>query len=192
MDEKYLRHFKNTLGVRKNKYFQSKLSLPLNSPLRSEVVGQVMASKQLAKQMVALDTCIRLHELNELDDQHLLPASKESKKAQNDPAGGSKKNAADAPVVYESFYRKAMPACFVNCMPEANRNNYLYALDYDLVQGIPQSTGFFHIDHLEWKLGLLTSRPIPQVNAFPIFTKVCSSLFHFLFQKKIEIECFRS
>ena len=173
VDEKYLRHLKNVPGMRKSKYYQSRLSLPLNSPLRCEVIGQVMATKQLARQMVALDTCIRLHELNELDDQHLLPASKESKKAQPELTTTSKKISADAAIVYESFYRKASPVAFVNCMPQTNHDNYLYVLDYDLVQGIPQSKSSFDIENLQWKLGLLTSKALPRVNAFPIFTKVC-------------------
>ena len=140
-----------------------------------------MATKQLAKQMVALDTCIRLHELNELDDEHLLPTFKESKKIQPELNSSSKKTAADSAVVYESFYRKASPVALVDCMPQTNQDNYLYVLDYDLVQGIPQNNNSFNVETLEWKLGLLTSKPLPQVNAFPIFTKVGINLFHFLF-----------
>ena len=206
VDEQYLRHLK-IAGMRKNtRYYQGKLTLPLNSPLRSEIVGQVMPTKQLAKKMVLLDTCIRLHKMNELDDQHLLPASKESKKSSSGSAlppktllssasakkssSGAKKTScgagvgasagasagtgasAGADVVYESFYRKATPAALVNCMPDPDRLNYLYVLDYDLVQELVQSTSSLRLDQLQWKLGIVTSKPLPSINAFPIFTIV--------------------
>jgi endoribonuclease Dicer len=46
-----------------NNLFQCHLFLPLNSPLRDEVIGDVMPTKRLAKRAVALKASIKLHEL---------------------------------------------------------------------------------------------------------------------------------
>ncbi len=56
--------------------FRCHLRLPQNSPLKEELIGQVMPTKRLAKRAVALSACIRLHELKELDDIHLLPITR--------------------------------------------------------------------------------------------------------------------
>ena len=56
--------------------FECHLILPLNSPLKEEVVGLVMPSQKLAKRSTAMEACIKLHELKQFDDAHLLPRSR--------------------------------------------------------------------------------------------------------------------
>jgi len=55
------------------KLYRVHLLLPLNSPLREEIVGPALPSKRSAKRAVALEACKELHQLGELDSVHLLP-----------------------------------------------------------------------------------------------------------------------
>jgi len=53
------------------------LFLPINSPLKSLVVGQVMSSPALARRSAAYTACVSLHKMGELDSM-MLPVGKES------------------------------------------------------------------------------------------------------------------
>ena len=64
--------------------FQCQINLPLNSPLRDVVTGKAMPSKRLAKSSAALQLCIRLHQMKELDDEHLLPINQEDLESEFD------------------------------------------------------------------------------------------------------------
>eukprot|EP00090_Calanus_glacialis_P013551 TRINITY_DN22218_c0_g1_i1.p1 TRINITY_DN22218_c0_g1~~TRINITY_DN22218_c0_g1_i1.p1 ORF type:complete len:1958 (-),score=615.01 TRINITY_DN22218_c0_g1_i1:364-6237(-) len=53
------------------------LFLPINSPLKGLVVGQVMPSAALARRSAAYSACVQLHQIRELDSM-MLPVGKES------------------------------------------------------------------------------------------------------------------
>jgi len=53
------------------------LFLPINSPLKGLVVGQVMPSAALARRSTAYNACVKLHQIGELDNM-MLPVGKES------------------------------------------------------------------------------------------------------------------
>lgn len=60
--------------------YQCTLRLPINSPLKYDIVGLPMHSQVLARRMAALQACVQLHKYGELDD-NLQPIGKESFKA---------------------------------------------------------------------------------------------------------------
>lgn len=156
------------------KLFQCRLFLPLNSPLREEVVGDIMPSKRLAKQAVALKTCIKLHELKELDDVHLFPVKV---KLQNDldafleekymevegpgAPGGEKKD----------IFERHIPACFSDCRPLAGEQCYVYAIKFTVVKPCKDPKNQYLPFTVDTQLAILTSRTIPTVCSFPLVTK---------------------
>lgn len=155
--------------------FQWKVTLPLNSPLRTEIVGHPFNNKQVSKQLTAMVACIRLHEMNELDDRHLLPNARESARsitgatATATARGQHKKGQQQPQAPLETFYRKTVPRAFQNCQPLDTTVNYLYLIYYDVVQPTCRTR---NMDAMRYRLALLTSKPIPVVNSFPIFTQL--------------------
>jgi len=53
------------------------LFLPINSPLKGLIIGQVMPSGALARRSAAYNACIQLHSMGELDNM-MMPVGKES------------------------------------------------------------------------------------------------------------------
>lgn len=47
---------------------QVKLTLPLSSPIKDTICGDVMKTKELAKKSAAMKTCIKLYEIGELTE----------------------------------------------------------------------------------------------------------------------------
>ena len=62
------------------KMYQYTIRLPINSPLKYDIVGLPMPTHILARRMAALQACIELHKSVELDD-HLQPIGKEGFRA---------------------------------------------------------------------------------------------------------------
>ncbi|CAG2169667.1 unnamed protein product [Oppiella nova] len=56
--------------------YTSSVKLPLNCPLKTQIWGKECKTKKGAKKSAALEACIQLHKVGELDD-HLLPISKD-------------------------------------------------------------------------------------------------------------------
>lgn len=141
-------------------WFQCQLMLPLNSPMRDVVTGKAMPSKRLAKRSAALQLCIRLHEMKELDDEHLLPIELEDLESEyffneddnNDGSGAVESN---------QFYERHFPDVFRNCLPRCGSPCFIYAVRF-------HSRG---VESMPIKLGILSSLVIPQICQFPIFTR---------------------
>lgn len=60
--------------------YQYTIRLPINSPLKYDIIGLPMPNQILARRVAALQTCIELHKTGELDDS-LQPIGKENFKA---------------------------------------------------------------------------------------------------------------
>lgn len=60
--------------------YQYTIRLPINSPLKYDIIGLPMPNQILARRMAALQTCIELHKNGELDND-LQPIGKENFKA---------------------------------------------------------------------------------------------------------------
>ena len=57
--------------------YYSALFLPINSPVKSLIVGDVMPSLALARRSAAFTACVKLHQHGELDD-NMMPVEKDS------------------------------------------------------------------------------------------------------------------
>jgi endoribonuclease Dicer len=161
---RYLNYLNVTKRDPNMHYFQCKLTFPLNSPLREEMIGPVMPSKRLAKRIVALEACAKLHQIGELDDEHLLPKKKRSTEGHEDETVSHPR-----PLGFQ-FYRKRTPEIFENCPPQPGTPCHLYLLSYQVI--VPVSHQTFDPDSASRRIGFITSRPMPELNPFRIFTRI--------------------
>ena len=165
------------------KAFQCSLLLPINSQLRQTVRGAVMPSKVLAKRSVALETCRQLHRLKELDD-HFLPIGKENLRLEEEEdynADLEEENVAESntrpgTTKRRQYYYKQVADSFTRCLPDTSRHCYLYAITMVLTEPIPEEQNtrgrkIYKPETSTQSLGLLTSKPMPQICPFPIFTR---------------------
>nr|XP_049696043.1 endoribonuclease Dcr-1 isoform X1 [Helicoverpa armigera]XP_049696044.1 endoribonuclease Dcr-1 isoform X1 [Helicoverpa armigera] len=115
------------------------LRLPLNCPVKYNIVGHPMPTKVLARRMVALQACRILHKSGELDNQ-LMPIGKENFKAAE--LGGS--GAAREPDAGDSarpgttkrrqYYYKRTAWAFTDCQPVID------STDEEIYPGVDPST----------------------------------------------------
>ena len=156
------------------KYFECRLVLPLNSPLKEEVVSCIMPSQRLAKRSVALKTCVRLHELKELDDVHLFPRNKllevelEESQEEDDESIESQGTLGPSSAV---AYEKMMPQCFSNCRPMPGLSSHVYWINFNLTKPTNESRKFYLPQTVDIKLAILSSRVIPSTCPFPLITR---------------------
>jgi endoribonuclease Dicer len=118
-----------------NNLFQCNLFLPLNSPLRDEVIGDVMPTKRLAKRAVALKASIKLHELKELNDNHLFPMPRLN--VIDDDLSTEDKENSSAPQLNKeniAVYNQRLPGCFSNCRPLPGQQCFVNAIDFTLIK----------------------------------------------------------
>ena len=130
-----------------------------------------MPSKRLAKRAAALELCIRLHQLKELDDEHLLPIELED--LESEYLG--EENDALSEMKSEPFYQRRFPAVLRNCLPRCGTACFLYAIRFH-----PQDS-----EVMSTKLGILSSSIIPEVCQFPLFTRSGEYLVELL-----PVDCF--
>ena len=166
-----------------SKAYRCSLFLPINSPLRQIILGRVMPSKGLAKRSVALKACKMLHRLKELDN-NMFPISKENLRLEEEedynadleeehvsemaPRPGTTKR--------RQYYYKQVADPFTNCIPQLEKRCYLYAITMVLTEPIPEEQNtrgrkIYRPETSVQSLGILSSKPIPQICPFPIFTR---------------------
>lgn len=150
-------------------FFQCSVILPLNAPLREEIVGEVMPTKRLAKRSAALKTCVALHQLKELDDLHLLPVTKlkfiedeEDLPTEEDRPNISAKT---------GVYQRRWPVCFTNCRPFTGQSTFVYSINLTLLKPGADETKFYFPFAVDTKLAILTTKPIPTISPFPLVTR---------------------
>ncbi|XP_057378262.1 endoribonuclease Dicer-like [Daphnia carinata] len=152
--------------------FQCRLILPLNSPLREEIIGDVMPTKRLAKRAVALKACIMLHELKELDDVHLfpiprlIPEEEDEELPVEDNANVPQQGHENVTICNRRF-----PACFSNCRPIPGQPNFVYLIDFMLMKPCLDLNKLFFPFAVDTKLAILTSQVIPAICPFPLVTR---------------------
>ena len=163
--------------------YQCSLLLPIKSPLRHPVLGQPMPSKSLAKRSVALEACRQLHQLKELDDS-FLPIGKENLRLEEEEdynADLEEENVPDTnprpgTTKRRQYYYKQVADPFTNCLPQLSQPCYLYAITMVLTEPIPEEQNtrgrkIYKPETSTQSLGILSSKPIPQICPFPIFTR---------------------
>ncbi|XP_057374674.1 endoribonuclease Dicer-like [Daphnia carinata] len=165
LDVKYVDHLRGTSS--KFPLYQCRILLPLNAPLREELISKVMPSKRLARQEVALQACIRLHKLGELDDQHLLPLSKSIPIAEEDD--DIHVNCDSNNPQENDFYPRGIASLFDQKLVPPY---YLYLITYELVDSSDavRQEDVFNPNFAERRLGFLTSQRLPPINPFGLFS----------------------
>ncbi|KAK4023845.1 hypothetical protein OUZ56_009240 [Daphnia magna] len=165
LDAKCVDHLRGTSS--KFPLYQCSILLPLNAPLREELISKILPSKRLARQEVAFQACIRLHKLGELDDQHLLPLSKSIPIDEEDDdiffnfdSNNPQEN---------DFYPRGIASLFDQKLVAPY---HLYLITYELENSSTavQQEGVFNPNYAERRLGFLSSRRLPPVNPFGLFS----------------------
>ena len=167
MDKKYREHLEARKGSTIQNYFQCTLLLPLNCPLRDELIGRVMPSIRLAKRDVSLQACIRLHQLGELDDQHLMPLSKSVVDIKDDDVNFDCE--LDSPQGSD-YYRRGITRLFDGPLAPPF---YLYLITYQvMVNDSNQQGNVFDPNRAQRRMGFLSTQKLPAINPFGLFSAV--------------------
>ncbi|TMW45212.1 hypothetical protein DOY81_009702 [Sarcophaga bullata] len=169
------------------KMYQYTIRLPINSPLKYDIVGLPMPTHILARRMAALQACIELHKSVELDD-NLQPIGKEGFRAIETDWENFELEEQDEKIVAENseprpgttkrrqYYYKRIASEFCDCRPVAGESCYLYLLDLTLQCPIPEEQNtrgrkIYPPEDALQGFGILTLKKIPKVSSFPIFTR---------------------
>ncbi|XP_048002466.1 endoribonuclease Dcr-1 [Leguminivora glycinivorella] len=91
------------------------LRLPLNCPVKYNIVGHPMPTRVLARRMAALQACRILHKSGELDD-NLMPIGKENFKA-GELEACAEADARPGTTKRRQYYYKRTARAFTNCEP---------------------------------------------------------------------------
>ncbi|XP_017475087.1 PREDICTED: endoribonuclease Dcr-1 [Rhagoletis zephyria] len=167
--------------------YQYTIRLPINSPLKYDIVGLPMSSNILARRMAALQACIELHKTGELDD-NLQPIGKEGFRAVEPDWENFELAEEDEKIVHENseprpgttkrrqYYYKRIASEFSECRPTAGVPCYLYFIDLTLQCPIPEEQNtrgrkIYPPEDAQQGFGILTLKRIPKVSSFPIFTR---------------------
>lgn len=151
--------------------YQCRLILPLNSPLREEIIGDVMPTKRLAKRAVALKACIMLHKLKELDDVHLFPILRQIPEEEEEELPIEDDASVPQHHGNVTICKRRFPACFSNCRPIPREPNFVYLIDFMLMKPCQDVNKLFFPFAVETKLAILTSQVIPAICPFPLVTR---------------------
>nr|AQX45494.1 Dicer-1 [Artemia franciscana] len=167
----------------KSKEVRCRLRLPINSPLRDEVVGPWMKTHNSAKKAAALKACNSLHKMYEIDD-NFQPVTRETVNIdvideleyldeelnlnEDVPRPGTTKR--------RQYYYKSTASFFRNCLPQPNVRSYLYWLKMTMVEPLTPAQNtrgrrIYKPETASQGFGILTSKPIPKTCQFPIFTR---------------------
>ncbi|XP_048244529.1 serine-rich adhesin for platelets-like isoform X2 [Haliotis rufescens] len=158
--------------------FEASLRLPVNSSIKQEIMGVAMPSKKLAKMAVALKMCEKLHKAGELDD-NLMPVGKEmfvyeeeEEWEEEDVTGQARPGTTKRKQYY---YKKAADA-FVHSHVRPDEPCNLYFINLKLTGPITDEQNtrgrrIYAPEDTAQSLGLLSSKEIPLVPHFPVYTR---------------------
>ncbi|XP_059612256.1 endoribonuclease Dcr-1 [Phlebotomus argentipes] len=167
--------------------YKCSLRLPINSPLKCDINGCLMPSRTLARRLTALIACRLLHMCGELDD-NLQPIGKEGYRAFEPDWENFELESTDEMLINDNleprpgttkrrqYYYKRVASALSGCRPTVGEQCYFYYIQMVLKCPIPeeQNTRGRKIYPPEESLqgfGILTVKKIPQISAFPIFTR---------------------
>ncbi|XP_055587591.1 endoribonuclease Dcr-1 isoform X2 [Uranotaenia lowii] len=167
--------------------FQYTIRLPINSPLKEDVLGLPMPTEILARRIAAYIACRVLFKAGELDDT-LQPIGKESFRAFEADWEDFELEQIDAQIVSENseprpgttkrrqYYYKRIASAFSECRPTIGSQVYLYHINMTLQCPIPEEQNtrgrkIYPPEDSPQGFGILTTKLIPKVSAFPIFTR---------------------
>nr|XP_029717928.1 endoribonuclease Dcr-1 isoform X1 [Aedes albopictus] len=167
--------------------YQCTIRMPINSPLKEDIVGLPMPTEILARRMAAYTACRVLHKVGELDDS-LQPIGKESFRAFEADWEDFELESNDAQIVNENseprpgttkrrqYYYKRIASAFSECRPSVGSKVFLYHINMTLQCPIPEEQNtrgrkIYPPEDSPQGFGILTTKLIPKVSAFPIFTR---------------------
>nr|CAB3238000.1 endoribonuclease Dicer [Phallusia mammillata] len=159
--------------------YKCSLQLPINSHVREKIQGAVMSTVLLAQRAVAMETCKRLHQAGELDD-NLMPIGKETVKyaEELDQREPEKTAVTGRPgsTKRRQTYNKETPLTLSHCLPTSDDHIFIYEVVMRIK--IPLSDDLnvrrrklFFPEDTPRCFGILTTKPIPKIPGFPIFTR---------------------
>ncbi|KAF4526429.1 hypothetical protein B566_EDAN015061 [Ephemera danica] len=165
--------------------------LPINSPLKREIVGPLTKLHSMARRLSALEMCKALFDIRELDEE-LQPVGKESFLAQeqanlglhedDDNNEGEEEhlegNLEHRPGTTKrrQYYYKKVADALMECRPEPGQHAYLYHIKLRLSCPLPEEQNtrgrkIYPPEESPRGFGILTLKPIPEICPFPIFTR---------------------
>ncbi|GLG98532.1 Endoribonuclease Dcr-1 [Gryllus bimaculatus] len=134
--------------------------LPINSPVKQDIVGLPMPTRVLARRIAALEACRILHKARELDD-NLLPVGKEGFRV---------------PEEEEELASGIIADALTDCRPTPGQPAFLYYISMVLTCPLPEEQNtrgrkIYPPEDSMQGFGILTLKEIPKICPFPIFTR---------------------
>lgn len=132
-----------------------------------------MPTKRLAKRAAALKMCIKLHELKELDDLHLLPVRHQKSDDVETSIEEEEEETVETPTAdgRGAFYDRQFPACLISNRPTAGQSVFIYVLEFKLIKDSEAAGNAYYPFAVDTKLAILSSCVIPAICPFPLVTK---------------------
>ncbi|XP_041353083.1 endoribonuclease Dicer-like [Gigantopelta aegis] len=159
--------------------YHASLRLPVNSPIKEEILGPAMPSKKLSKMAVALKMCEILHKAGELDD-NLMPVGKEMFMYEEDEEWDDEEDlpgqARPGTTKRKQYYFKKSADAFINSHLKADEPCYLYHIYMELTGPITDEQNtrgrrIYAPEKTTQSFGIFTTKPIPNVPTFPVYTR---------------------
>uniref|UniRef100_A0A5S6QU60 Uncharacterized protein n=1 Tax=Trichuris muris TaxID=70415 RepID=A0A5S6QU60_TRIMR len=174
-----------------SKSYIGHILLPINSPLKETITGPPMPNRRSAQLGVALEACRRLYGRGELND-HFQPIGRSALSrilidCEDDEVWPTNGKALPGSSRRKQHYRKKIPGFIFHAIPEPDQPNFLYAIVFhkDCPGGCAScQTTCARPDVRIQSLGILLSKPLPQVPRFCIFPKSNATMVEIRFVDK--------
>ncbi|XP_025264753.1 endoribonuclease Dicer isoform X1 [Camponotus floridanus] len=157
--------------------FQISLKLPSISPVKTEISGDVMKTRDSAKRSAAMKTCIKLHQLGALTD-NLLPATGNAVLQnlnhlfpnwidEDDYLPGTYKR--------KRGHKLEYPMALYSAFPNSSETLHLHTLNctpaYSMTSFDNRRIIFYKLLNDKSGFGILSTKSMPKIPSFPIFMK---------------------
>ncbi|XP_045470620.1 endoribonuclease Dcr-1 [Harmonia axyridis] len=163
------------------------IRLPINSPVKKTIISPPMFNSLLARRAAAFMACQLLHKTGELDN-NLQPIGKENFVATEDDWNIFPLDEADEQLARENleprpgttkrrqYYYKKVADALLGCHPIAGQPSYFYKIVMTLTCPLPEEQNtrgrkIYPPEDFPQSFGILTSKKIPKISSFPIFTR---------------------
>ncbi|XP_044744812.1 endoribonuclease Dcr-1 [Coccinella septempunctata] len=164
-----------------------RIRLPINSPVKETILSPPMYNSLLARRAAAFMACQLLHKTGELDD-NLQPIGKENFVASEEDWNTFPLDEADEELARENveprpgttkrrqYYYKKVADALLSCHPVAGERSYFYKIVMTLTCPLPEEQNtrgrkIYPPEDFPQSFGILTSKKIPKISSFPIFTR---------------------
>nr|XP_023016629.1 endoribonuclease Dcr-1 [Leptinotarsa decemlineata] len=159
------------------------IRLPINSPIKQTIHSPAMPNGLLARRAAAFMVCQFLHKTGELDD-HLQPINKENFRATEedwdnfalDEPDDENSDVRPGTTKRRQYYYKRVAGALLDCHPISGEPCYFYEIIMTLTCPLPEEQNtrgrkIYPPEESAQGFGIITSKEISQISAFPIFTR---------------------